>query len=483
MLDWLRQFFDTNRVVLFFVYGQVFFVVGLAIAVQSRRHSRLALVRSLPSLAVFGIANGLAQWGHVFIPIQAAYLAPGQMNSLEFLRISLQALGFATLMRFGLMLMEPRPVRPGWSTWLPLGLLLGCELALIGAWLGRLAPDDVLLMYAEVLGLYLVAGPAALIAAIGLRYHIRQEIKPLNQPTIERFLRLASWSLVTLSAFSFLFVPYAPFLPARILNHDLLRQTIGVPTQVFSSILGVVLAYGIIRATEVFEIETALALEEASRTRLLMADRERIGRELHDGTIQSIYAAGLMIESASYLIDDAPDEARAKLAQVMQSLNDTIQEIRRYIFDLRSEPQSDPSDLEQVLSQLARDLRINTLVTVDVVVDGQDRHMLSAEQRQHVLRIAREAFTNIARHSQAKRVNVRLQWGEKRMRLRIADDGVGMSALPVDGQGHGLRNMRERAKLLNGKLTIESQPGRGVVIDLEVPYHVREDASHVSPVL
>ena len=84
--------------------------------------------------------------------------------------------------------------------------------------------------------------------------------------------------------------------------------------------LGVLLAYSVIRAMEVFEIETAQVLEEAERTRAVMADRDRIGRELHDGTIQSIYAAGLMLESVDYLIDGSPDDAKEKLAEVSLGL-------------------------------------------------------------------------------------------------------------------------------------------------------------------
>jgi signal transduction histidine kinase len=201
-----------------------------------------------------------------------------------------------------------------------------------------------------------------------------------------------------------------------------------------------------------------------------MADRERIGRELHDGTIQSIYAAGLVIESASYLIDDSPNEAKEKLAQVMKSLNNTIQEIRRYIFDLRPEPKTDSASLSANLSQMLRDLHVNTLVSVDLKVDGDDPQTLTRERRQHLLRIVREALSNISRHAQAKRVVVRLRWGDDALQLRITDDGVGMTQMPNNGKGQGIRNMRERTMLLGGKLTISGQPDRGVVIELEVPY-------------
>jgi signal transduction histidine kinase len=369
-----------------------------------------------------------------------------------------------------LQLMAPDQVPQAWARWIPVGLLIVWEVTLVGSWLMRLAPDDVLLTYWEVAARYFLAGPAALIAAFGIQRHIQREIKPLNLPRIEHFLRMASLSLVALALLTGLLVPAADFIPASFLNYTLLERTIGVPIQVFRSIFGLLLAYSVIRALEIFRIETVQVLEEADRARVLMADRERIGRELHDGTIQSIYAAGLMLESVSYLIDDSPKEAKDKLSAVMKSLNSTIQEIRRYIFDLRSAPETEDGEIEDSLSKMLRDLRVNTLLSVDLDVDGKDPHQLSPERRQHILSIVREALTNISRHAQAKRVVVRLQWGVDSLRLRIADDGIGMTTLPSDGRGQGLRNMRERTMLLGGKLAIGGQPGRGVVIDLEVPY-------------
>jgi signal transduction histidine kinase len=482
MSDLLRSFFETNETVFFFLYGQVFFVVGLAIALQSRQHSRLALTESLPFLAIFGIANGLAQWGQVFIPIQVAYLSAKLIAALQFVQVSLLALSFAALMRFGLQLMVPEAVPQKWATWLPLGLLMAWEVTLVGSWILRLAPDDVLLAYWEVVGRYLLAGPSAIIAALGLHRHIQKEIKPLNVPRIERFLRMASLWLAALALLNGAIVPDAPFIPANVLNYSLLKRTIGVPIQVFVSIFGLLLAYSVIRAMEIFEIETAQVLEEAERAQVLMADRERIGRELHDGTIQSIYAAGLMLESVSYLIDDSADEAKGKLSEVMKSLNSTIQEIRRYIFDLRAKPTTEAAELVEGLSKMLQDLHVNTLLSVDLTVDGDNPHQLTSEQRQHILRLVQEALTNISRHAYAKRVVVRLHWGIDSLRLRITDDGIGMTNLPVDGRGQGIRNMRERTILLGGILTIGGQPGRGVVIDLEVPYESEIDQRNMVPV-
>jgi len=75
MVETIRNFFDLNSEVVLFAYGQVFFILGLAVALQSRRHSRLELARSLHWLALFGLTHGFHEWGLLLVPIQAAYLS------------------------------------------------------------------------------------------------------------------------------------------------------------------------------------------------------------------------------------------------------------------------------------------------------------------------------------------------------------------------------------------------------------------------
>ena len=88
------------------------------------------------------------------------------------------------------------------------------------------------------------------------------------------------------------------------------------------------------------------------------------------------------------MVDDSPSVAKTKLAEVMRSLNDTIQGVRRYIYDLQAEPEVESIHLDQNRAQLARELGINALLTVDVVMEGKDPHRLTPGQQQHILRIA-----------------------------------------------------------------------------------------------
>ncbi|HEX6387510.1 MAG TPA: hypothetical protein VF177_22810, partial [Anaerolineae bacterium] len=108
MIEGLRQFFELNNTLVLFVYGQVFFVMGLAIALQSRHRSRLELARSLGWLAAFGLVHGLHEWGHIFIPIQAVYVDTTILRLLQVLHVLLLALSFGFLSQFGVELLRER---------------------------------------------------------------------------------------------------------------------------------------------------------------------------------------------------------------------------------------------------------------------------------------------------------------------------------------------------------------------------------------
>jgi len=220
--------------------------------------------------------------------------------------------------------------------------------------------------------------------------------------------------------------------------------------------------------------EIEMWLESVEQMQALVDERERIGRELHDGIIQSIYASGLILEGARQEVVKDPEGAREQLTVAIENLNETIKDIRRYIFDLRGEmPQE---DLETGLRDMLEEFHINTLLKTDLVVAGEQTRRLDAERRQHVLQIAREALTNVARHAYAQQVAIRLEYSPDALRLSLADDGVGLSSIP-SGNGHGLRNIRERTRLLNGRLDVDTAPGEGLKLVLTVPYQQRITSS------
>ena len=122
-MDFVHTFFELNRQAILFVYGLVFFVLGLGIALQSRRYSRLDLARSLSWLAAFGFTHGLHEWGDLFIPIQKSYLSAPAYQLLNVVQLMLLAASFACLFEFGVALMRPLG-RMRWLHGVSVGLFL-----------------------------------------------------------------------------------------------------------------------------------------------------------------------------------------------------------------------------------------------------------------------------------------------------------------------------------------------------------------------
>jgi signal transduction histidine kinase len=377
-------------------------------------------------------------------------------------------LSFTFLLSFGLQMMAPRAWNPQFTRRLPFLIYLSWVGLILAAWSLDLASLDDITLVADAASRYFLALPGGLLAARGLRRQTQDTIGSLETPTIVSFLRAAGVALVIYALLAGLLVPSAPFFPANWLNQELVQDWLGVPVALARSLVGLVLTFSILQALTVFQTETNNWVEEMERAQALAADRERIGRELHDGIIQSIYAAGLILEDARHAVENEPGRARSQLDRAMSSLNNTIQDIRSYIFDLRRDETIE--DIESSISRLIKDFRVNTLIEVDFCVEGKERPNLGPDGVQNICQIAREAMTNVARHAQANHVDVLLRYGERQLTLRIADNGVGFSSSGVDGAGRGLKNMRERAQLLEGALVVEGAPNDGVTMALTVPY-------------
>jgi signal transduction histidine kinase len=322
--------------------------------------------------------------------------------------------------------------------------------------------------FASVWSRYLIALPGALLSAWGLRYQAEQQIRPLQLDYIYKMLRTAGLALVAYAFFSGLLVPFADFFPARFLNQSLVLDLIGVPVPVFRSLTGLVMAITVIRALEVFDVEVDRLIEQMEIEQSLTAERERIGRELHDGAIQRVYTAGLIIESARHKVEDDSIVGQ-RLDRAMTALNEAINSLRAYMTELRTQPES-PSLLEGLRAQTS-DPSLAALMEIELNFDLPKNTHLNPAETTHVLAIVSEALSNAARHAQARRVTVHAYAQDGHFLLKITDDGKGFVA-PTQELGYGLRNMRDRARLLQGQISFDSAPGRGTRILLTVPWEV-----------
>jgi len=217
-------------------------------------------------------------------------------------------------------------------------------------------------------------------------------------------------------------------------------------------------------------------LYERVQSLAVLEERQRIGMDLHDGVIQSIYAVGLNLEECSEEVFNQPSDVRMRLEKAINDLNQVIKDIRNYIFDLR--PRAlESTNLTDALSTLVRELRVNSLVEANLVVDGGRElgSVLTEDQVTNLFHIAQEALSNVQKHARASSVEARLTTQNGVLRLAISDNGVGFAPGRGTEPGHrGLRNMSERAQSLGGRLSLESAPGKGTSVVIEVPIGSRE---------
>jgi signal transduction histidine kinase len=456
----LRAWFVANRPIIVFMYGQVFFVMGIAIVLQSRRYSRLELARSLPWLAAFGILHGLNEWGDLFIPIQTAFLPDPLIHFLRAGQSILLAASFACLLQFGVELLRPLPERYRQLRLLPGAILFAW---LIGPfWIGlQLIPNlDDWNSIVDALARYFIGFPGGLLAAYALRRHARWRIAPLGLPSIYNTLRLAGLALAAYAIVGGLIVRAAPFFPANVFNSAWVTDALIVPPQVLRSLAGTVLAIAIIRALEVFQVETDQLIEQMEEAQVVAIERERIGRDLHDGAIQRVYAAGLLAESLRKKTDGPVADG---LDRLMMTLNDAIADLRHFLSDLNSRDST--TDLNAVVTSLVDEARHASGAEVrwtPVTLSG-----LPPDRVTHLAAFAREALSNAVRHSQARVIEVKAIGADNHLQLIIRDDGRGFK--PDALRGYGLRNMRDRARLLGGEVTIDSKPGKGTGVTLDIP--------------
>ena len=217
-----------------------------------------------------------------------------------------------------------------------------------------------------------------------------------------------------------------------------------------------------------------LAIENArlhanARRLAILEERERIGMDLHDGIIQSIYGVGLSLENALLSITDEPNDATKRVQHAIDGLNQAIRDLRSYILDLRPR-QLGNDGLMSGIKRLAAEYRANTFAEVHITEPESDLKDLLQGHVLILFHICQEALANSAKHAKAKKVQIAVWATDERVLMEVNDDGKGFDMESMNANiGHGLANMRTRARSIGGDVDISSAIDEGTTVLAWVP--------------
>jgi NarL family two-component system sensor histidine kinase LiaS len=197
----------------------------------------------------------------------------------------------------------------------------------------------------------------------------------------------------------------------------------------------------------------------------VVEERNRLARELHDSVKQHVFANALLVRAARKVLADEPRAAEKYLAEAAELADEAQQGLVELIQALRPASVADKG-LAVVLRDYANDWSKRMGIPVDVRILGERATPLDVEEA--LYRVGQECFANIARHSDAQEVSMRLEWAEDELCLTITDNGKGFDVRRVEGKGLGLVSMGERVEALHGTLRISSSPA-GTVVQASIP--------------
>ena len=475
---------------IYFIYGLAFFSMGLLVAAEGGRASDVRLRRALPPLAGFGVVHAAHEWmemyalmGHPASALEISILSAMQLASLAFSFISLAA--------FGSFLLADNEVKRRLILLIPIGLQAIWVFGLYhyrGEYTGQ-----TLWNVADAWTRYTLAIPAAVLTAIGL---IVQQ-RAFRRSGLIRFGRDALWAAITFGWYGLFgqFFPKAtPLFPSSVINQQTFIDLFGFPIQLFRAMTAVAAAIFVIRFLRAFQVETerkiadlqAARLEESQQRENMRvelfrrvvaaqeAERQRIARDLHDETGQSLTAIGMGLRGLAGKLSSRNKEALGTLQKLEALTADSLKELQRLISDLRPS-HLDDLGLSAALRWYAGRIQEHSTLGVRVDIVGEE-HDLDEAMKITIFRIIQESLTNILKHAHATQANIYLRFEEKNVRIDVRDNGTGFDLKRARQQrpsrpSLGLAGMQERAALLGGSVSVQSSPGCGTEIEALIPYH------------
>ena len=210
------------------------------------------------------------------------------------------------------------------------------------------------------------------------------------------------------------------------------------------------------------------AVQDITERKLAMEEREHLSRDLHDNILQALYAVGMQLEACRLSMGKSPRRSKIHMTQAVDQLNNLMLDVRRFIASLTQRTAAEP-DFGQALRQLIASMSGAGQSAPELDLTNPVLSFITPKLGEQLLNIVREALSNSTRHAHASHRWVRLSLADNTIHLSIGDNGVGFSPKRKRRRGHGLSNMAARAKQISATFTLESAPGKGTSVLVEVP--------------
>lgn len=474
----------------YFIYGLAFFSMGLLVIVEGGRASDVRLRRALPPLAGFGLVHAAHEWMEMYV-LMGHPVSPWEISVMWGIQLATLAFSFISLAAFGSFLLADNEITRRLFLLIPIGLQAVWVFGLYhfrGQYAGQVLWD-----VADTWTRYTLAIPSSLLTAIGL---IVQQ-RAFRRSGLIRFGQDALWAAITFGwygLFGQFFAKATPIFPSNFLNQQTFLDIFGFPIQMFRAVMAVAAAMFVIRFLRAFQVETerkiaelqAARLEESQQREVMRgelfrrvvaaqeAERQRIARDLHDETGQSLTAIGMGLRGLSSKLSARNKDAFGTIHKLETMTAESLKELQRLISDLRPS-HLDDLGLSAALRWYANRIQEHSPLSIRVDILGEE-HDLDETMKIAIFRIIQESLNNIIKHSHATHVNIHLQFEDKNVRINVRDNGIGFD---LEGVKHrqtnrpslGLAGMEERAALLGGTVCVQSRPGYGTEVEALIPYH------------
>lgn len=474
---------------IYFIYGLAFFSMGLLVAIEGGRASDVRLRRALPPLAAFGLVHAAHEWIGMYLLLDRP-LTPTELAIIQAFQLATLAFSFISLAAFGSFLLAETEVTRRLLLLIPIGLA--------GIWVFGLYTfrgqytGQTLWATADVWTRYTLAIPAAVLTAIGL---VAQQ-RAFRRSGLIRFGQDALWAAIVFAwygLFGQIFSKESPLVLSQYVNEASFEKIFGFPVQMFRAVTAVAAAIFVIRFLRAFQVETERKIAELQADRLeeskqretmraelfrrvvaaQEAERQRIARDLHDETGQSLTAIGMGLRGLSGKLSARNKDALTTLHELETLTADSLKELQRLMTDLRPS-HLDDLGLSAALRWYASRIQEISSLSIRVDIHGEERDLDDA-MKITIFRIIQECLNNIMKHAQATHVNIHLHFEEKDVRINVFDNGIGFDKEQIQQRrthrpSLGLAGMEERAALLGGTFNIQSRPGYGTEVEAVIPY-------------